>query len=180
MHGIIFAELQKFAEQKLGFGSWKTLLTKAGLQTKMYLPAGEYPDTEIGALVTAAATLSGQTPTQVLEAFGEFIVPSLLKMYGHLLKPEWKTLEVIEHTEGTIHTVVRVSDSAAKPPKLRTRRENPNTVVLIYSSPRQMCALAMGIGKGIARHFKEKISIEQTQCMHQGAPNCEIIYKKTG
>jgi len=115
-----------------------------------------------------------------VEAFGEFIAPSLLKMYRHLLKPNWKSLDIIEHTEGTVHAVVRTSDKNALPPKLLRRRTGPDTVILVYDSPRKMCALAIGIGKGLARHFKETLSIDQTQCMHKGGKFCEIVYRKTG
>ena len=178
MHGIVFAELQKFVTSKHAQAGWKKVSEKAGLAHKVYLAAGQYPDSEIVSLVTAASEVTGQEPFQIVEAFGEFIVPSLLKMYGHLLKPDWKSLEVIEHTEGTVHTVVRTSDKNALPPQLRTRRVGPDKVILVYDSPRRMCALAIGIGKGLARHFKETLSIEQTQCMHKGAASCEIVYSK--
>ncbi len=180
MHGIVFVELQKFVVSKHGYPGWKAVAEKAGLAHKVYLAAGQYPDSEITSLVTAASAITGQEPFQIVEAFGEFIVPSLLKMYGHLLKPNWKSLDVIEHTEGTVHTVVRASDKDALPPKLSARRTAPDTVILVYDSPRKMCALAMGIGKGLARHFKETLSINQTQCMHKGAAFCEIAYQKKG
>jgi hypothetical protein len=96
----------------------------------------------------------------------------------HLLKPNWKSWEVIGHTEGTVHTVVRADDKDALPPELRTRRAAPDTVILVYDSPRKMCAPAIGIGRGLAHHFKETVSINQTQCMHRGAPFCEIAYQK--
>jgi hypothetical protein len=34
-------------------------------------------------------------------------------MFGHLLLPEWKTIDVIDNTEGTVHTVVRVKNPGA-------------------------------------------------------------------
>lgn len=180
MHGIVFSELQKFVVSKHTHAGWKAVTEKAGVAHKVFLAAGQYPDSEIAALVAAASEITGQQPAQIVEAFGEFIAPSLLKMYGHLLKPTWKSLDVIEHTEGTVHTVVRASDKDALPPKLRTRRERPDTVILVYDSPRKMCALAIGIGRALARHFKETLSISQTSCMHNGAPFCEIVYRKTG
>ena len=180
MHGIVFSELQKFVVSKHGYPGWKAVTEKAGLAHKVYVPAGQYADSEIVSLVTAASAITGQDPSQIVEAFGEFIVPSLLKMYGHLLKRNWKSLDVIEHTEGTVHTVVRISDKHALPPKLRTRRAGPDAVVLVYDSPRKLCALAVGIGKGLARHFKETLSINQTQCMLKGGEYCEIVYRKTG
>ena len=179
MHGIIFAELQNYAEIKHGKGTWNQILNRAGLQNNIYLPLREYPDTEAVALVTAASVMTDLSPSAVLEDFGEFIAPALLKMFSHLLRPEWKTIDVICNTEGTVHNVVRVKNPGAKPPELRTRREGPNQVVLVYTSPRQMCDLAIGIGTGLATYFKEKVVSTQTMCMHKGAPRCEIVFRTT-
>jgi len=57
-------------------------------------------------------------------------------------------------------------------------RRGPDEVVLVYTSPRQMCALAIGIGKGLAKHFKETIRVDQTMCMLKGAPKCEMVLRK--
>jgi hypothetical protein len=46
-----------------------------------------------------------------------------------------------------------------------------------YTSPRRMCALAVGIGKGLATQFHEKILINQPVCMHKGADRCEILFQ---
>ena len=86
MHGLIFAELQKYAETKHGKGTWQALLKKAGLETKVYLAIQEYRDAEVVALVVAASSMTGLPVAEVLEDFGEFIVPDLVKMYGHLLR----------------------------------------------------------------------------------------------
>ena len=180
MHGVIFSELQKYAEVKHGKEAWSALLEKAGLRNRVYLPVQEYPDADVAAIVVAASTVTGLPVSAVLQDFGEFIAPDLLKMFGHLLWPEWKTIDVIDNTEGTVHTVVRVKNPGARPPQLHTTRRGPDEVVLNYTSPRQMCALAIGIGKGLAKHFNEKIVITQTACMHKGANRCEIVFRKTG
>jgi hypothetical protein len=178
MHGIIFAELEKYAEKKYGKGAWKQLLKKAGLENKVYLPIKAYPDTEVVEMVGAVSSMVGLPVGEVLEDFGEFIAPALMKMFGHLLLPEWKTIDVIDNTEGTIHSVVRVKDPYAKPPELRTVRRSFDEVVLIYTSPRKMCALAIGIAKGLASYFHENITSSQTMCIHKGAPKCEIVFRK--
>jgi hypothetical protein len=43
-----------------------------------------------------------------------------MKMHGHLLLPEGKTIDIIiiDHTEGTIHSVVRMKDPGTGPPRL--------------------------------------------------------------
>ena len=178
MHGIVFAELRNYAETNYGKGSWDALLKNAGLQGKVYLQVREYPDPEFAALVVAASSVTGWLVAEVLQDFGEFITPALLNMFGHLLLAEWRTIDVIDHTEGTVHTVVRVKNPGAKPPKLQTVRRGPDEVVLVYTSPRQMCAFAIGIGKGLAQHFGEHVIATQTSCMHQGASRCEIVFRK--
>jgi hypothetical protein len=180
MHGIIFSELRNYAEAKQGRGSWDALLKKANLENRVYLSIQEYPDTEIVSLVMAACAMTELSVSAVLEDFGHFIVPSLMRMYGHLLKAEWKAIDVIDRTEGTVHAVVRVKNPDAKPPKLMTKRLSPDEVLLVYTSPRQMCGLAIGIGTGLGQHFGEKIVADQTVCMHKGATRCEILFRKVG
>jgi hypothetical protein len=177
MHGIIFSELRKYVETKHSKETWNTLLRNAGLANKTYLPVQKYPDAEIVAIVGAAASITGLSESAVLEDFGEFLAPALM-MFGHLLWAEWKTIDVIENTEGTVHSVVRVKNPGAQPPKLKAQRNGADEVVLVYTSPRQMCALAMGIGMCLGKHFNERIAVKQTTCMHQGAPQCEIVFRK--
>jgi len=132
--GIVFAELQKYAETKHGARTWQQVLTKSGLASKLYFPVQEYPDSEIASLVRATSEMTGQPTLALLEDFGQFIVPSLLRMYGHLLKPGWKSIDVIEHTEGTVHTVVRVQNPGAKPPQLKSQRLSDSEVLRFTAS----------------------------------------------
>jgi hypothetical protein len=180
MHGIIFSELQSYAEAKHGRGTWDVLLRKANLGNRVYLSLQEYPDAEIISLIMGVCAMTELSVSAVLEDFGQFIVPSLMRLYGHLLKPEWGAIDVIDHTEGTVHAVIRVKSPEAKPPKLKTQRLSSNEVLLVYTSPRQMCGLAIGIGTGLGQHFGERIVADQTMCMHKGATRCEILFRKSG
>ena len=174
MHGMIFSELQNYAETKHGRGTWSALLKKANLENRVYLPVQECPDADAVSLVMAASSMTGLSLSAVLEDFGQLLVPSLLRFYGHLLKPEWRTIDVIANTEAAVHTVVRVRNPCAKPPRLATKDQ----VLLVYTSPRRMCGLAVGIAAGLGQHFKEKIVATQTMCMHKGATRCEILFRK--
>ena len=98
MNGIIFIELGAFVESKLGPGAWKKLLEEAGLGFPLYVPIQDYPDQDAMTLIAAAARLTGTEPQALLDAFGEFIVPDLVKTFGHLINPAWRTLDLIEHT----------------------------------------------------------------------------------
>ena len=174
MHGLIFLQLQKFAQQTAGATAWKTLVREAKLPTKSYSAVGVYPDEELIALVDAASRVFNQPVAAIFEAFGEFIAPELIRLYGRLLQAEWKTLDVIENTERLIHAAVRVGNPGASPPVLECIRTTRDELQIMYSSQRQMCSLAKGIVKGLASHFGETVSLAEDACMHKGDPFCAL------
>jgi hypothetical protein len=177
MHGLIHLELRKFVEASFGAPAWSELVTRAKLESEIYTPVGSYPDEHMVALVTEAVKLTGLPASELLEKFGEFLVGAYLSLYGSLVKPEWKTLDVLENTEETIHRVVRLRHPGAKPPRLTTKRTGPKEVVLTYDSPRRLCAVARGIATGVAKRFNEKVTIDDGKCMHRGDPACVITFR---
>jgi len=178
MHGIILSELKRYVEARQGPAAWQPLLEKAGLGDVRYLANEAYPDPEAMAIVEAASSMTGMSAQAILEDFGEFIAPNLLEIYGPIIRPEWRTLDVILNTERSVHTVVRIRNKGAAPPELKCVRRGADEVVLTYDSPRKMCAVAKGIGRGLARHFQEAIQISESACMLKGAPACIISFKR--
>ncbi|MGI8630806.1 MAG: heme NO-binding domain-containing protein [Solirubrobacteraceae bacterium] len=81
---------------------------------------------------------------------------------------------MIEHTEQTIHEVVREREQGATPPALEVIRRAPDSVLVQYDSPRRMCAFAIGIANGIARCYGERLAVEHPLCTLMGHPVCEI------
>ena len=167
-------QLRQFVLDGYGRDVWLALTVEAGTDTEAYLISGTYPDEHLSALVSAAARQLGTPEPVILEAFGRFIVPTLLRVYGPLLDPSWRTLDVIEGTEETMHRAVRLRDPTASPPALAARREGPDVVVIDYASPRLLCQVAEGIARGLAEHFGERVEITQPTCMMRGASRCSI------
>lgn len=174
MHGVIFNELRKYATAKVGPRAFETLVKEAGLGSKTYLATQAYPDEEVVAIVGAASRSTGLAVPAILEDFGQFIAPDLLTMFKSLLRPDWRTLDVVENTEETIHKVVRLRFPDSAPPYLKAARVAGDRVVVTYTSPRKLCFIAKGIVRGIAEHFEEAIAIHETRCMHRGAAECVI------
>jgi predicted hydrocarbon binding protein len=90
------------------------------------------------------------------------------------VKKGWKTLDLLEHTERAIHTVVRRQTPGADPPRLSCVRSSPDEAVVIYTSSRRMCPVAKGIIQGVAAHFQERIRITEAECMLKGDPHCTM------
>jgi predicted hydrocarbon binding protein len=175
VNGIVFIEIGKFAQARLGAQVWGDALRAAGIPSRIYYRVADYPDEEALALLSALSAALQEPVQAVLESLGEFIVPDLIRMSRYWIKPQWKTLDLIEHTEETIHETLRQEGSQTNPPRLRCRRTAPQGVVVTYDSPRRMCFLAKGIIAGVARHYGETVTITEPSCMLKGAANCELI-----
>jgi hypothetical protein len=172
MHGIIFAELQKYAQSSFGPKAWGRVVEEAKVPRGTYLASNTYADSELVALVAAASTISGIPAPKLLFGFGEFIVPDLLKIFGAFVQPEWTALDLLEHTETVIHRSVRLHDPSAAPPLLRISRTSPREVEIRYSSPRRLCAVARGIIQGVGKHYGTSLAVDEPTCMMTGNPEC--------
>jgi predicted hydrocarbon binding protein len=178
MHGMVHAELKLYVEGRHGELMWLKLLDQTGLGTAVHLPIGRYPDGHVHAIVAALAHATGKPVQAILEDFGEFIARDLIGLYGALIKPEWRTLDLLFNTERTIHKVVRLQNPEAEPPFLTVTRPAPDQVIVTYTSPRRLCAFARGIVTGIANHFGEEVTIADTTCMLRGDAVCALTVRE--
>jgi hypothetical protein len=176
VHGLIFFYIQKFAEAvSHGTTTWAVLRSTLKNSEAKYLPSGVYPDADAVQLLDSIAQSEGKPLPDVLERFGEFLAPNLVKVAGAYVEPSWTTLDLLEHTESIIHAMVRRTNPGAAPPVLETVRTAENELQLVYSSRRHLCRLAVGLIRGMARHYGEEISLEEPSCMLRGDPFCSFV-----
>jgi Haem-NO-binding len=149
----------------------------AGVPERIYYRVADYPDQEAVALLSALASALNEPQAGVLESFGEFIAPDLLRMARHWIRPEWKTLDLIANTEATIHETLRAEGSRTDPPRLRCERSAPDELIVTYDSARRLCRLARGIVRGVGAHYAEQVSILEPSCMLQGDAACRLIVR---
>ena len=176
MHGLIFFYLQKFAAvTAAGSTSWDKVRSSVATSGNKYLPSGTYPDSDAVAFVTAIADSSGRPLPSILEDFGQYLAPHLIKVAATHVDPAWRTLDLIEHTESIIHTMIRATTPGASPPALETARQSPDELHLVYSSVRRLCPLVTGMIRGIAAHYGETVTIEEPSCLLRGDSFCSFV-----
>jgi tRNA A-37 threonylcarbamoyl transferase component Bud32/predicted hydrocarbon binding protein len=181
VHGLIFFYIQKFADEAAkGNTSWDAVRSSVTTSTNKYLPSGVYPDADAVQLLQSIAQSAGRTLPKILEQFGEFLAPHLVRVAGTHIDPSWRTLDLIENTESIIHAMIRSANPGAAPPVLETVRQSPNELHLVYSSARRLCPLALGLMRGMAKHYGEEISIEEPSCMLRGDPFCSFVVQSQG
>jgi len=178
MHGIVFEQLREFVWRTRGADAWTELVQEVAPERRFYAPDQKYDDSELEALIAAAAAKTGATRGELLRDFGVFIAPTLADLYAPMISPQWSLLDLLEHVEETIHHAVRLDDPSAAPPQLRVERRDQQTVVVLYNSPRRMCELAIGIITGLQNRYGESVSISDPTCMHRGDDICTIEVRR--
>lgn len=175
MNGTVFIGIQRFVRSRVGDDGWRDVVRTAGVPPRLYVPVAEYPDQEAVALLSAMSAKSGQPIQAGLEALGAFMAPDLITMVKFLIASDWKTIDLIANTEGTIHEALRGAGTHTAPPVLRTSRSGPKEAVVVYTSPRKMCALAKGIIMGVAAYYGERVMISEPTCMLKGDAECTLV-----
>ncbi|UOQ76952.1 heme NO-binding domain-containing protein [Hymenobacter sp. 5516J-16] len=164
MHGTIFTLLKRYVQTQYDHSTWIQLLENSGLTATDFDHKHVYPDEHMYQLVGQAAEMTGLSADELHEKFGEYLVPDLMYMYQRLVQPGWNTLDMIEHTENTMHRQVRSEHAENAPPVLHVTRISPDELFIDYVSKRRMGALAVGIVRGLATYFDEAdiIKVEPT------------------
>lgn len=177
MHGTVLHGFKQFILVKDGPAAWDAIAGSAGSEG-WYHATQIYPDDEFNLLVEGAAARWKRPPGEVVAEFGEALAPVLLEMYQAFVDRRWRTLDVLMNSESVIHRTVRLRDPLASPPQLQTERVTADEVHIRYASPRRLCAIAVGLCRGLAAHYGERISIDQPQCMERGDPSCRLVIRQ--
>lgn len=179
MHGIVLKGLKDFVVDHHGQAAWQEIQDEAGYKGRIYVSVSEYPDEEVMALVGAASSITGTDVPDLLEAFGRYLIPSLLETYGVHVQGDWTGLQLVANVEEYIHTSLRAKQiSSYTPPELESDWLDDGRVSIVYSSDRKLCPLARGLIAGVGEYLDDPLEIEETSCMHDGDENCGFVVSR--
>ncbi|GAB3325032.1 hypothetical protein GCM10027511_33890 [Hymenobacter humi] len=179
MHGSIIMLLKRYVQTQYDHSTWIKLVELSGLENVEFDHKSVYPDEHVYALVGHAAEMTGLSAGELHEKFGEYLVPDLMYMYQKLVEPGWRTLEMIENTEQTMHKQVRKEHADNAPPVLDVTRLGPNELMIEYVSPRRMSGLAVGIVRGLAAYFDEADRIDVLPTTSEEGERVSIHVRRT-
>ena len=179
MHGTILTLLKRYVQTQYDHSTWVKLLELSGLDNVEFDHKTVYPDEHLYALIGQAAEMTGLSAGELHEKFGEYLVPDLMYMYQKLLRPEWKTLDMLENTELTMHKQVRKEHRDNAPPVLEVTRLGPNELMIDYVSARRMGGLAVGIVRGVAAYYDEADQIDVQPTTTEEGERVRIHVRRT-
>lgn len=171
MKGIIFNLLENAVSTEFGEETWDKLLDEANL-SGAYTSLGSYADDEIVALVSVASKTLNLSPSDVLRWFGQRAMPLLFARHSGFFSEHAETRSFLLSLNNIIHPEVHKLYPGAITPMFDFGADDDGGLIIGYSSPRKLCALAEGFIRGAAEHFHEQVEIDQQQCMHEGASKC--------
>ncbi|WP_130470720.1 heme NO-binding domain-containing protein [Candidatus Magnetaquicoccus inordinatus] len=176
MHGIILLALEDYQLLHGGADSWREVWQLANRQQQPLAADRLYPDQLAQDLLHAAARQQKIPFNAFLEAFGRHLSVGLLSLGRTmgLLRPEWRTLDILEHLNKEIFAHFHFPEGVGKTPQIRAYRLKYGEVSAVYPSERKWCGLFKGIVLGCAQHFHETIRIQERLCMWDGAPLCRL------
>ena len=171
MKGVIFNLLEEVVSHHHGEAAWDAVLDHAGV-AGAYTTLGNYRHTELEELVDGAAAVLGISPPEVLRWYGRAAIPMLFSRFPAFFEAHSRTRDFVLSLNDIIHPEVMKLYPGARCPHFDASGETGGALLLGYTSPRRLCALAHGFIKGAGDHYNEAMSVEHLACTHKGDPAC--------
>lgn len=172
MKGIIFDLLQQVITDEHGDGIWDQLLDASGLDG-VYTAVGSYDDAELFKLVETGSAMLGVKPDDLVRGFGSSCIPLLAQRYPSFFEqPDTKSFMLT--LNDVIHPEVRKLFPGAYAPSFDFGDPSAETLMLTYSSHRNLCSFAEGLIVGAAAHFGQSVVIDQPHCTKRGDEQCQL------
>jgi hypothetical protein len=173
VHGVILEEMRLYVVQEFGEPTWTRVLERSGRPAyHLYELDHAYPDQELGLLAKRTAEVTGKPIPEVLEGFGEAMVPDMFKYYSILVNPRWSFVDFLLGMEPVLHAALHLHAPGALPTKVQATRTGPDTVKVVYDSPLRACAAVRGVIRGAAAHYGVEIAITENYCVLRGDAAC--------
>lgn len=179
LFGTALKCLQEFMIETYGEAKWRSLLAKAGLPPeKVYHTVRFYPDSEFQSLLDISSEEFRIDKNLLLRDFGKLFGEHLISVYGCMFLKQWKSLDVIEKVAPKVFVTIQFVDPYTPRSSVKCERVSPEEVVIHYHSPRKMCVYILGIIDAVGDHFREKLVIKETQCMHNNDRECVMHVRR--
>ncbi|MFQ5631354.1 MAG: heme NO-binding domain-containing protein [bacterium] len=162
MKGLVFTEFFEMVEDNLAPELVDQMIENANLPSNgAYTSVGNYDYREMVELVSQLSTLTDVPVPELLRTFGKHLFGRFATLYPQFFEGIDTTFDALESVDGHIHVEVRKLYPNADFPSLECNRPEPGRMVLLYRSERPFADFAEGLIIGCAKHFEEKIDIQQ-------------------
>lgn len=169
MKGIIFTELLAMAEESFGEEAVDEVIEASDLPSGgAYTAVGNYPCEELFTLIGGFSAHSGMSEDGLQRVFGNWMMQTFSRHYPQFFEGRACSLDMLEAIEDDIHVEVRKLYPDADLPSFESRRDGPNSLDMIYRSPRPLADFCHGLIESCADHFGETARIYRSDGSEDG------------
>jgi hypothetical protein len=162
VRGIIFTEFIQLVEEKFGVVVADEVLSTPGLTDGgAYTSVGQYPHTEMLAMVGTLAERSGIPASDLCKVFGEWLFPKLARAFDFSVRSHTDAFAFLASLDGLIHAEVRKLYPQAELPQVPVTRLDERELVLEYRSKRPFADVAEGLLRGALAWFGERAELRR-------------------
>jgi len=163
MKGAIINCLEELVFNGFGKDKWEAALEKAGFEKHtFFLSIQDIDDAKVLKLVGAVCSVLDLSLPQAADAFGEYWMCTYApKNYGIFFSGIKSSRDFLLNMD-KVHHVTTATIPNAQPPHFEYSWENDKTLIMKYSSPRNMIDFMVGLIRGVGKHYNENLAISKT------------------
>lgn len=181
MHGLIFVTWEKYLLERFQWEVLEEYRQQLGLHVaNAPLAIRTYPDELLLAGVGAAHKITNVPVDTLLKEYGHYFMVNSLTRHrcAYLLNQAHNGRDLLLAMRDGHEQMQQLPDGLTPPLfEYRIHPRDPQTMVLIYDSPRKLCPLLIGAIEGAAAYYGEQVRIAEQTCMRNGDLACTFILK---
>lgn len=162
MKGTIVKCLKELVENKFGKDKWATICEKTSFPANTLISlTADIEDATVMKLFENTCSTLGVTMEQAADAFGDYWVNTYASAIYKSIFSKYKNAREFILGMDDVHIMVTKTVPNAKPPRFTYNFTDDNTLVMTYESTRGLIVVLMGLVKGLARYFNEKLTVSK-------------------
>jgi hypothetical protein len=180
MHGLIFVTWEKYLSERFGEALLKDYRAAIG-ETPATSPLASrtYTDEVLQLGISTACDLTATSPDTMLWDYGRYFIVNALTNHlcAYLLTKVNNGRDLLLMMRQAHAQLRRLPDGLTPPLFEYEALVDPpdnSALILIYNSPRQLCALLWGAVEGAAQRYGQRVEVSEVSCMKRGAPVCRL------
>ena len=178
MHGLIFVTWEKYLSERFKgavLDEYRQALGR-GHATAL-LASRVYADELLLAGVAAASQLTRVPAETLLREFGHYFITNGLTRHlcAYILTQVHSARELLLAMHDSHQQMSRLPDGLTPPLfQYALHPHKPDTLTLIYDSPRKLCPVLIGAVEGAAERYGEQVQLVERTCMNRGDLVCRF------
>ncbi len=162
MKGSIVDAIKDLITEFFGREEWLKVLENANIDRNTHFGIKQdIPDEVVLSIIDSISKTLKLSQLEVIDAFGEYwasvYTPKVYKPYYRGIRSAKELITRLDE----IHQKVIHDIPNAKPPRFEYKWENENTLIMKYKSFRNLILIFIAVLKGLAKHYKTPLEIEQ-------------------